>query len=85
MESSIADLQSAFEAEVCAQQALLAEVEEQKDLQKQLDEIEAWVRELQSAWVKEGHSSFQDSFRRVTESVQKLQKAVVEVYNKVPH
>ncbi|XP_072321201.1 protein MIS12 homolog [Eucyclogobius newberryi] len=84
LESSITELQSAFEAEVCARQALLAELEEQKEVQKQLDEIDAWVRELQSAWVKEGNGSFHDSFRVVMESVKKLQKAVAEV-NKAPH
>uniref|UniRef100_A0A3B3ZB02 Protein MIS12 homolog n=1 Tax=Periophthalmus magnuspinnatus TaxID=409849 RepID=A0A3B3ZB02_9GOBI len=82
LESSIAELQSAFEAEVCARQALLAELEEQKEVQRQLDEIVAWVRDLQSAWVKEGNSSFHDSFRVVMESVKKLQKALIEVYNK---
>ncbi|KAK7913380.1 hypothetical protein WMY93_013591 [Mugilogobius chulae] len=85
LESSIAQLQSAFEAEVCARRALLAELEEQKEAQKQLDEIVAWIRELQSAWVKEGNSSFHDSFRVVLESVKKLQKAITEVYNKAPH
>uniref|UniRef100_A0A8C6V1D6 Protein MIS12 homolog n=1 Tax=Neogobius melanostomus TaxID=47308 RepID=A0A8C6V1D6_9GOBI len=84
LESSIAELQSAFEAEVCARRALLAELEEQKEVERQLDEIVSWVRELQSAWVKEGNSSFHDSFRTVMESVKKLQTAITEVYNKAP-
>uniref|UniRef100_A0AAV2LRU1 Protein MIS12 homolog n=1 Tax=Knipowitschia caucasica TaxID=637954 RepID=A0AAV2LRU1_KNICA len=84
LESSISELQSAFEAEVCARQMLLAELEEQEEVQKHLDEITAWVRELQFSWVKEGNSSFHDSFRVVMESIKKLQKAVLEVYNKAP-
>ncbi|KAI3377805.1 hypothetical protein L3Q82_008948, partial [Scortum barcoo] len=63
LESSIADLQRSYEAEVCARQALLAELEEQREVQKQLDEILTWVRELQAAWVKEGNGSFNESFQ----------------------
>ncbi|XP_056268654.1 protein MIS12 homolog [Pseudoliparis swirei] len=83
-ESSIADLQRAYEAEVCARQALLAELEEQSEVQKQLDGILTWVRELQAAWVKEGNGSFHDSFRLVMESVKKLQDAVAEVCIEAP-
>ncbi|XP_017274164.1 protein MIS12 homolog [Kryptolebias marmoratus] len=79
LESSIADLHRTYEAEVCARQALLAELEEQKEVQKQLDEILAWVTELQAAWVKEGNGNFQESFRLVMKSVEKLQEAVGEV------
>ncbi|XP_029281216.1 LOW QUALITY PROTEIN: protein MIS12 homolog [Cottoperca gobio] len=85
LESSLADLHRAYEAEVCARQALLAELEEQKEVQKQLDGILTWVRELQEAWVKEGNGSFQESFDMVMESVKKLQDAVREVRNKAPH
>lgn len=84
-ESSLADLQRAYEAEVYARQALLAELEEQREVQKQLDGILTWVRELQAAWVKEGNGSFHESFRLVMESVKKLQEAVGEVCNKAPH
>lgn len=79
LESSLADLQRAYEAEVYARQALLSELEEQREVQKQLNEILTWVGELQEAWVKEGNGSFHESFRLVTESVKKLQKAVKEV------
>uniref|UniRef100_A0A3P8S8G4 Protein MIS12 homolog n=1 Tax=Amphiprion percula TaxID=161767 RepID=A0A3P8S8G4_AMPPE len=87
LESSLADLQRAYEAEVCARQALLAELEEQKEVQKQLDGILMWVRELQAAWVKEGNGNFHESFRLVMESVKKLQKAVREVLvcSRTPH
>ncbi|XP_068586712.1 protein MIS12 homolog [Cebidichthys violaceus] len=82
LELSLTDLQRAYEAEVCARQALLAELEEQREVQKQLDGILTWVRELQAAWVKEGNGSFHESFRLVMESVKKLQDAVGEVCNK---
>ncbi|XP_078107099.1 protein MIS12 homolog [Sander vitreus] len=85
LEKSIVDLQRAYEAEVCARQALLAELEEQREVQKHLDEILEWVRELQAAWVKEGNGSFHESFRLAMESVKKLLEAVGEVCNKAPH
>ncbi|KAM4744926.1 protein MIS12 homolog [Anableps anableps] len=79
LESSLADLHRAYEAEVCARQALLAELEEQREVQKQLEDILVWVRETQAAWAKEGNGNFQESFRLVMESVKKLQRAVKEV------
>ncbi|KAK5873826.1 hypothetical protein PBY51_018830 [Eleginops maclovinus] len=85
LESSFTDLQRSYEAEVYARQALQAELEEQKEVQKQLDGILTWVRELQAAWVKEGNASFHESFRVVMESVKKLQAAVREVCHKAPH
>ncbi|KAM9409059.1 protein MIS12 homolog [Pholidichthys leucotaenia] len=79
LESSMEDLQRSYEAEVWGRQALLAELEEQKEVQMQLDGIMAWVHELQAAWVKEGNGSFQESFQLVMESVKKLQAALGEV------
>ncbi|KAM4602917.1 protein MIS12 homolog [Polymixia lowei] len=85
LESSLAELQRAYEAEMCARQALLAELEEQKQVQEQLDGILRWIGELQTAWVKEGMGSFHDSFRLVMESVKKLQDAVGGICNKAQH
>ncbi|XP_076011764.1 protein MIS12 homolog [Genypterus blacodes] len=82
LESSIADLQGAYEAEVCARQALLAELEEQKEVLKQLNGIQEWVTELQAAWVREGMGSFHESFRLVTESVKRLEDAIGEICSK---
>ncbi|XP_047436676.1 protein MIS12 homolog [Mugil cephalus] len=79
METSLEDLHRAYEAEVCARQALLAELEEQREVQDQLDGILTWVRELQAAWEREGNGSFHESFRLAMESVKKLQEAVREV------
>ncbi|XP_053722730.1 protein MIS12 homolog [Synchiropus splendidus] len=84
LESSLANLQRAYEAEVGARRAMLEELEEQKEVQKQLDGLLLWVKELQGAWVTEGSSSFQESFRLVLESVKKLQDALREVCIKAP-
>ncbi|KAM9860993.1 protein MIS12 homolog [Aulostomus maculatus] len=84
LESSLADLQRAYEAEVCARQALLVELGEQKEVEKQLDGFLMWVRDFQAAWATEGNSNFCDSFRLVTDSVKKLQEAIGEVCKKAP-
>lgn len=85
LESSIAGSLEAFEAEVSARQALLAELEEQRQVQKQLDEVLTWVRDLQVAWLEAGKGSFSESFRDLMESVHKLEEAVREIYQKAPH
>ncbi|KAF7212624.1 protein MIS12 homolog [Nothobranchius furzeri] len=79
LESSMADLHGAYEAEVCARQALLAELEEQKEVQKQMDGILEWVMELRAAWVKDGNGNFQESFQLAMMSIKKLQEAVEQV------
>ncbi|XP_061669959.1 protein MIS12 homolog [Syngnathoides biaculeatus] len=84
MESSITELRRAHEAEVCARHALEAELEEQAEVQKQLDEFLALNRELQAAWLVEGNGSFQERFQLVVASVKKLQEDILEVCNKVP-
>lgn len=61
LESSLAELQLVYQAEVCGRQALLAELEEQREVQEQLDGILRWIVELQAAWMQEGMGSFHDS------------------------
>lgn len=85
LESSIAAIRHAYEAEVCGRQALLAELEEQKIVQERLEEILAWVRDLQEAWQAAGNGGFNESFREVMKSVQKLQEAVGEICKNAPH
>ncbi|KAM9817638.1 protein MIS12 homolog [Neosynchiropus ocellatus] len=79
LESSLANLRRAYEAEVGARKAMLDELEEQREVQKQLDGLLLLVKELQGAWVTEENSSFQEGFREVMESVKKLQDALREV------
>ncbi|CAL8363489.1 protein MIS12 homolog [Gadus morhua] len=84
VESSLAALQSAHQAELCARQELLAELEEQREVREQLDGILRWVGELQTAWLKEGLGSFNENFPQVMESVKKLQVNVAEICDKRP-
>lgn len=82
LESSLTDLRAAYEAEVCARRALLAELDEQEAAQKELDEMLALVGELQAAWVKEGNGNFHESFLVLMESVKKLQETIRDVCSK---
>ncbi|XP_056602764.1 protein MIS12 homolog [Triplophysa dalaica] len=79
LQSSIAKLQQAYEADVCAKQALLAELEEQKNTQKQLDEVQRWIEELRVSWRREGMGNVQDSIRYMMETVGQLQDVVGKI------
>lgn len=76
LQDSVAKLLQDYEAEVCAKQALLAELEEQKETQKQMDEVLRWIEELRLSWRREGMGSVQDSVRHMMETVGQLQDAV---------
>ncbi|XP_067113318.1 protein MIS12 homolog [Osmerus mordax] len=82
LESCLAELHHSYQAEVCAQQALLTELEEQREVQEQLDGILRWIGELQATWLKEGMGSFHDSFRVMVQSVKKLQDVIGEISKK---
>uniref|UniRef100_A0A8C1KSL3 Protein MIS12 homolog n=1 Tax=Cyprinus carpio TaxID=7962 RepID=A0A8C1KSL3_CYPCA len=79
LQDSIANLLQAYEAEVCAKQALLAELEEQKETQKQLDEVLRWIEELRISWRREGMGNVQDSIRHMMETVGQLQDVVGKI------
>lgn len=79
LQSSIAKLQQAYEADVCAKQALLAELEEQKETEKQLDEVLRWIEELRVSWRREGMGNVQDSIRYMMETVGQLQDVVGKI------
>lgn len=79
LQSSIAKLQQAYKADVCAKQALLAELEEQKETQKQLDEVLRWIEELRVSWRREGMGNVQDSIRYMMETVGQLQDVVGKI------
>lgn len=76
LQDSVAKLLQDYEAEVCAKQALLSELEEQKETQKQMDEVLRWIEELRLSWRREGMGSVQDSVRHMMETVGQLQDAV---------
>ncbi|KAG1957426.1 protein MIS12 homolog [Pimephales promelas] len=79
LQDSVAKLLQAYEAEVCAKQALLAELEEQKETQKQIDEVLRWIEELGLSWRREGMGSVQDSVRHMVETVGQLQDVVGKI------
>ncbi|XP_056135139.1 protein MIS12 homolog [Lampris incognitus] len=83
LESSLAELHRAYEAEIYARQALLSELEEQKEVQEELDGILRWIGEIQAGWGTEGMGSFYNNFQLVMESVKKLQDTLEEICNKV--
>ncbi|XP_007245327.2 protein MIS12 homolog isoform X1 [Astyanax mexicanus] len=82
LEASITNLQSSYQAEVCARQALLAELEEQKQTQEQLDEVLRWTEELRLAWKQEGMGNVRDSFRHMVETVNQLQSVMGKIRKK---
>ncbi|XP_019903627.1 protein MIS12 homolog isoform X2 [Esox lucius] len=79
LESSLTDLQQAYQTELCARQALLAELDEQRDVREQLDGILKWIEELQAMWMQEGMGSFNSSFHGMIQSVRKLQTVIGEI------
>ncbi|TRY86833.1 hypothetical protein DNTS_028657 [Danionella cerebrum] len=79
LQESTAKLLQAYEAEVCAKQALLAELEEQREIQKHLDETLSWIQELRMSWRREGVGSIQDSIRHMIETVSQLQDMVGKI------
>ncbi|XP_052447833.1 protein MIS12 homolog [Carassius gibelio] len=79
LQDSIAKLLQAYQAEVCAKQALLAELEEQKETQKQLDEVLQWIEELRLSWRREGMGNFQDGIRHMMDTVGQLQDVLGKI------
>lgn len=84
LESSIAAARRAYEAEVGGRRALLAELEEQKVVRERLEETLAWVRGLQTGWLKAGHGGLHGGLRELMESVQRLQEATGEICRNAP-
>lgn len=80
MEQSLAELQQAYRAEVCAKQALLAELEEQREVQEHLQGILSWIGELRTRSRPEGLG--QDDFAPVVETVRHLQDVKAKVLEK---
>ncbi|XP_066514737.1 protein MIS12 homolog isoform X2 [Hoplias malabaricus] len=82
LETSIVDLQRSYQAEMCARQALLTELEEQKQTQEQLEEVLRWIEELRLLWKREGMGNAQDSFQHMMETVNKLQSIMGKIRKK---
>ncbi|XP_072550004.1 protein MIS12 homolog [Salminus brasiliensis] len=82
LEASITDLQRSYQAEVCAKQALLAELEEQRQTREQLDEVLRWIEELRLSWKQEGMGGVHESFRHMIETVNQLQSIMGKIRKK---
>ncbi|KAG5279063.1 hypothetical protein AALO_G00105690 [Alosa alosa] len=80
MERSLAELHQAYQAEVCAKQALLAELGEQKEVQEHLGGILSWVGELRTCGRQEG--LVQDNFAPLVETVRHLQDVKAKILMK---
>ncbi|KPP61126.1 MIS12 protein-like [Scleropages formosus] len=72
LEAELARLEQAYQAEVCARQAILAELKEQEEVQEELDGVLKWIGELRAAWTQEGTGGVQDSFAFMTQTVKTL-------------
>lgn len=82
LEASIADLQRSYQAEVCARQALLAELEEQRETQERLEEVLGWIQELRRSWKHEGMGDIQESFRHIMETAKHVQSVMGKITKK---
>ncbi|KAL2087033.1 hypothetical protein ACEWY4_018092 [Coilia grayii] len=77
VEKSLAELNQAFQAEVCARQALEAELGEQLEVQEHLDGILSWMAELKACSNREGF--VHDDFTPVMDTVRHLQDVKTKI------
>ncbi|KAG7483699.1 hypothetical protein MATL_G00041270 [Megalops atlanticus] len=82
LEKELAQLEQSYRAEVCARQALLVELEEQKSVQEELDSLLKWIGELRVTWMQGGMGSVQDSFTFMTQTVKHLKDMMKEIAKK---
>ncbi|KAI1903728.1 hypothetical protein AGOR_G00030210 [Albula goreensis] len=82
LENELAELQQSYQAEVCARQALMAELEEQREVQEQLDGLLKWIAELRHTWMQGGMGTVQDSFTLMTQTVKNLQEIMKDITRK---
>ncbi|KAJ8267244.1 hypothetical protein GJAV_G00140270 [Gymnothorax javanicus] len=82
LEAELAELQQSYRAEVCARQALLAELQEQKEVQEQLDGLLKWIEQLQFTCMQGGGGSLQECFAVMMQSVEGLQDLMKEITQK---
>ncbi|KAJ8394742.1 hypothetical protein AAFF_G00043420 [Aldrovandia affinis] len=82
LETELAEMQQSYQAEMCARQALLTELEEQREAQEQLDGLLKWIGELRVTWMQGGMGSVQDSFTFMSQTVRTLQDMMKELGRK---
>ncbi|XP_025905977.1 protein MIS12 homolog [Nothoprocta perdicaria] len=82
LQEEIDQLQQQYRAEASAEQALLAEIEEQKRVQAELEKILQWFEGLESICRAHGTSNFKESFTFLTQNSKKLQDVLKDVEKK---
>ncbi|MBN3304149.1 MIS12 protein, partial [Amia calva] len=83
LEGELAGLQRRYQAEMCAKQSLLAELQEQREVQAELDSVLTWIGELRAAWAQGGMGSFHESFGLMTQVTKRLQDTLKEIEARV--
>ncbi|XP_013813685.1 protein MIS12 homolog [Apteryx mantelli] len=82
LQDEIDQLQQQYRAEASASQALLAEIEEQKTVQAELEKILQWFDGLENICRAHGTSNFKESFAFLTQNSKKLQDVLKDVEKK---
>ncbi|KAG8452007.1 hypothetical protein GDO86_003982 [Hymenochirus boettgeri] len=72
-------LQNKYKAESLAKQALIAELEEQKQVQAELEKVLVWFDGLDKICREHGNIDLKESFGFVTQNSRKLQDKVIEI------
>ncbi|CAI5795006.1 protein MIS12 homolog [Podarcis lilfordi] len=83
LQDEIDQLERQLKAESAAEQALLAELEEQKLVQAHLEGILQWFDGLENVGREEGVGNLKESFSALTKTTVKLQSVVREVEEKM--
>ncbi|KAM6466482.1 protein MIS12 homolog isoform 1-T3 [Liasis olivaceus] len=83
LENEISQLERDLKAETYAEQALQAELEEQKIVQGHLEGILQWFDSLDNIGRNEGTGNLKESFAALTKTTAKLQNIVLEVEEKM--
>ncbi|XP_048873615.1 protein MIS12 homolog [Brienomyrus brachyistius] len=82
LEGELAQLQQCYQAEVCARQALLAELEEQREVQEDLDNLLRWIGELRASWMQGGLGDVQESLTFMTRTVKHVRDVMQGITQK---
>ncbi|XP_058020390.1 protein MIS12 homolog isoform X2 [Ahaetulla prasina] len=83
LENEISQLERELKAEMCAEQALKTELEEQKIVQGHLEGILPWFDGLDNIGRNEGTGNLKESFAALTKTAAKLHNIVQEVEGKM--
>ncbi|MGH0176337.1 UNVERIFIED_CONTAM: hypothetical protein FKN15_072444 [Acipenser sinensis] len=79
LEAEMSRLQRRYQAQVFAKQALLAELEEQREAQAELDRVLQWIGELKAAWRESGMGNVHESLDFMIQTARCLQETLKEI------